>query len=287
MICVEQIMEKELITITPNDSVKLAIDLMDKHKIGGLPVLENRQLVGIITSRDVRRAHPNRLVVDAMSGEVIVALPHFSLWYAKELMEQYNIERLVVTKDGYMAGLLTKAKLNAELGKHIDALTGLHKANYLYVKALESLQRGQEITIIFLDLDDFGNIDKQFGHVVGDSILCQTATVLKGVIQENIDYLCRYAGDEFAIVTIRSWQDVQYFAERIIAAFSLAEWPQGIKVKGSVGIVGGVRCFANSNDNRVYSVSDLINMASLASTTAKREKISIKVYGQVEVRSEF
>ncbi|SHK85552.1 GGDEF domain-containing protein [Desulforamulus aeronauticus] len=287
MICVEQIMETELITITPDDSVKLAIDLMDKYKVGGLPVLENRKPVGIITSRDVRRAHPNRLVVDAMSSEVIVALPHFSLWYAKELMEQHNIERLVVTKDGYMAGLITKAKLNAELGKHIDGLTGLHKANFLYVKALEFLQRVQEITIIFLDLDDFGNIDKQFGHVVGDSILCQTSRVLKGVIQENMDYLCRYAGDEFAIVTIRSWRDVQYFAERIINEFSLAEWPQGIKVRGSVGIAGGVRCFSNSNDSRAYSVSDLINMASLASTTAKREKISIVVHGQVEVRSEF
>lgn len=285
MICVEQIMEKELITITPDDSVKLAVDLMEKHKVGGLPVLENRQLVGIITSRDVRRAHPNRLVADAMSREVIVALPHFSLWHAKELMEQHNIERLAVTKDGCVVGLLTKADLIAELGKHIDGLTGLKRADFLYVKAVEFLQRVQEITIIFLDLDDFGNIDKQLGHVVGDSILCQTSKVLKGVTHENIDYLCRYAGDEFAIVTIRPWEDAQHLAQRIVEALSLEIWPQGIKVKGSVGVAGGVKWLTNSHNSKTYSVSDLINMASLASTTAKREKSSIVVCGQVELRS--
>lgn len=284
MICVEQIMEKELITITPDDSVKLAVDLMDKYKIGGLPVLENGQLVGIITSRDVRKAHLNRLVADAMSREVIVALPHFSLWHAKDLMEQHNIERLAVTKDGYIVGLLTKTNLITELGKHIDGLTGLNRADFLYVKALEFLQRGQEITIIFLDLDNFGYIDKQFGHVVGDSILCQTTKVLKGVIRENIDGLCRYGGDEFAIVTIRPWEDAQHFAQRIVEAIALEEWPQGIKVRGSVGVAGGVRWFSNSNDSRTYSISDLINMASLASTTAKREKTSVVVYGRVALR---
>lgn len=283
MICVEQIMAKELITITPCDSVGRAIDLMDKHKIGGLPVLESERLVGIITSRDVRRTHPNRLVADAMTRDVITVMPHFSLWQAKDLMDKHNIERLAVKNDNYLVGLLTKARLITEWGKYVDPLTELNKAEFLFDKARDFLQKGEKITVIFFDLDDFGSIDKLFGHVVGDSILLQTAKVLKSVTQENTDYLCRYGGDEFAIITNRPWEDARGLAQQIVNSIASEEWFQGIKVKGSVGVVGGQKKLHNSDENKPYSVSDLFNMASLASSKAKAEGRSIEVAGWFEL----
>ncbi|ABO49551.1 diguanylate cyclase [Desulforamulus reducens MI-1] len=283
MNCVEQIMIRELITISPFDSVGRVVNVMEKHKIGGLPVLENKRLVGIITSRDVRKAHPNRLVADAMSREVVTVMPQFSLWQAKELMENHCIERLVVLKEDYPVGLITKSGLITELGKYTDALTGLPRAEFLYDKALEFLRKGQEIAIIFLDLDDFGFIDKQFGHVVGDEILRQMAQVLKGTTQDKLDYLCRYAGDEFAIVTIRPWEDAQRLAQGIVEAISLEKWPQLINVKGSAGVVGSQIMCCHSINREADVISDLFNMASLASTKAKKEEGSIVIAGQVKL----
>ncbi|MCS7274079.1 MAG: CBS and ACT domain-containing protein [Candidatus Bipolaricaulota bacterium] len=52
---VEQIMVKaeDLITVSPDDPIERAAMLMRKHKVGGLPVVEGNQLVGIITESDI------------------------------------------------------------------------------------------------------------------------------------------------------------------------------------------------------------------------------------------
>ena len=47
---VGEIMTRELITVRPEDSVARVAEIMERTKIGGLPVVEGRRLVGIITS---------------------------------------------------------------------------------------------------------------------------------------------------------------------------------------------------------------------------------------------
>jgi acetoin utilization protein AcuB len=49
------LMIKESITVGPEDDVELAAQLIYKHKIGGMPVVDNGQLVGIITATDILR----------------------------------------------------------------------------------------------------------------------------------------------------------------------------------------------------------------------------------------
>ncbi|SHJ40453.1 diguanylate cyclase (GGDEF) domain-containing protein [Desulfofundulus thermosubterraneus DSM 16057] len=277
------IMHKNPVTIDPFESVGRAAALMNQLKIGGLPVVEGGRLVGIITSRDVRYSHPNRLVADAMSRNVVTVSPECSFWEAKETMESHGIERLVVVRDGRLLGVITKSRLYAEIGKHVDALTGLNRAEFLQHKAAELLQSGQEITVIFLDLDNFGAIDKEFGHVIGDEILQQVGKILKGVIAEGLDYLCRYAGDEFAVVTVRPLEEAKQLSWQMIKALADARWPQGIKVTASAGVAGGRRSRVRGEPNGTHNVRDLINLASLASTKAKREKRPVVVAGWVEL----
>ena len=52
-ILVRDVMIKEPVTISPEESMEDAARLIFKHKIGGLPVLENGKLVGVITSKDI------------------------------------------------------------------------------------------------------------------------------------------------------------------------------------------------------------------------------------------
>ncbi len=52
---VEKIMKKPVITVTPDTSIRDAANLMLTHKIGGLPVVDGDQLVGIITESDIFR----------------------------------------------------------------------------------------------------------------------------------------------------------------------------------------------------------------------------------------
>jgi CBS domain-containing protein len=52
---VMQIMTHEVVTVTPDTSIEVACELMLKHKIGGLPVVADGRLVGILTESDIFR----------------------------------------------------------------------------------------------------------------------------------------------------------------------------------------------------------------------------------------
>lgn len=58
---VDKIMTRNPLTVTPDTLVKDAARLMLEHKIGGLPVIENNQVVGIITESDIFRVMVQRL----------------------------------------------------------------------------------------------------------------------------------------------------------------------------------------------------------------------------------
>ncbi len=281
----KNIMSRKLYTIDPLTGVGRAAAIMERCGIGCLPVVDEGKLVGIITSRDIKKSHPNRLVADAMTKEVITVPPTVSIWEAKKLMEEYKIERLVVVDEKNIVGIITKAQIIAELSRYIDSLTGLNKAEVFYERARQLLKKGHEIAVIFLDIDNFGLINKEYGHVYGDSVLRRIAAILDRLIDKKRDILCRYAGDEFAVVSTRSLKDAERFALQVVTAFANEKWPDGIKVSVSAGVAGGRRSgLRNLNEDSSYIVKNLINLASLASTKAKKLKKPVVVVDAVEFK---
>lgn len=114
---IRDIMIKKGITVTPFQSVDYAIQKMQRHKIGGLPVVENRKLVGIITSRDVRDQNPNRLVCDVMTKEVIAGREDMTILEGLILMRKNKIERLPIVDSIHnkLVGLITKRDILSKL----------------------------------------------------------------------------------------------------------------------------------------------------------------------------
>ena len=100
------------VTIEPDQPLADALDLMTKHHISGIPVLERgtRKLVGILTNRDVRFAENTRQPVrELMTREGLVTVNEgVGLDEAKRLLHQHRIERLIVVDDAYRCiGLIT------------------------------------------------------------------------------------------------------------------------------------------------------------------------------------
>jgi IMP dehydrogenase len=97
------------ITITPNESISDALDLMQSNRISGIPVVEDEKLVGIITNRDLRfETNMDKRVGELMTKELVTVKENFPMDEAKSLMHAHRIEKLLVVDDnGGLVGLIT------------------------------------------------------------------------------------------------------------------------------------------------------------------------------------
>jgi IMP dehydrogenase len=102
------------LTITPEQTLGDALDMMRTHNISGIPVVEKpgsapQKLVGILTNRDVRFASDlEQKVADLMTREVVTVRDGAAPDEARRLLHEHRIEKLlVVNSDGACIGLIT------------------------------------------------------------------------------------------------------------------------------------------------------------------------------------
>jgi IMP dehydrogenase len=97
------------VTISPQATLKDLKDLMKRHRISGIPVVDGDKLVGIVTNRDVRFAEdPNEKVGALMTRELVTVREGASEAEARTLLHKHRIERLIVTDAaGRCVGLIT------------------------------------------------------------------------------------------------------------------------------------------------------------------------------------
>ncbi|MDH5669161.1 MAG: IMP dehydrogenase [Nitrospira sp.] len=98
------------VTISPDQTIRDAHDLMAKYRISGIPVTKGRKLVGILTNRDLRfESRMDLKVSQVMRGEKLVTAPEgTSLEKAREILHEHRIEKLpVVNKQYELKGLIT------------------------------------------------------------------------------------------------------------------------------------------------------------------------------------
>jgi diguanylate cyclase (GGDEF)-like protein/PAS domain S-box-containing protein len=84
-----------------------------------------------------------------------------------------------------------------------DPLTNCYNRRYFMVLAEHELQRAtryqRPLSLIFLDIDHFKKFNDQYGHQIGDYVLCSLVNLCKKHLR-NIDILSRYGGEEFVIL---------------------------------------------------------------------------------------
>ena len=98
------------ITIEPGQKVRDALDLMNRYRISGVPVVKNRKLVGILTNRDLRfESNLDQPVSKVMTKNRLVTVKSsISLEESKKLLHEHRIEKLLVVDDEYnLKGLIT------------------------------------------------------------------------------------------------------------------------------------------------------------------------------------
>jgi diguanylate cyclase (GGDEF)-like protein len=102
----------------------------------------------------------------------------------------------------------------------IDPLTKVYNRGYLKDVLVAEINRcrrnKQPLTVMMLDIDYFKMLNDDYGHLYGDSVLEQVADALKHAAQRAGDYVFRYGGEEFCIVTTGlDREESAQFAEKL------------------------------------------------------------------------
>ena len=98
------------VTVSQDQRVSEVQAIMRNYKISGLPVLDGKKLVGIVTNRDLRFVTDGNLLVrDVMTSKnLVTAKVGITLEESKGLLHQHRIEKLlVVDEEGHLKGLIT------------------------------------------------------------------------------------------------------------------------------------------------------------------------------------
>jgi diguanylate cyclase (GGDEF)-like protein len=271
---VREVIRRAPVWVNPDHTNESAVVLMRGHNIGGLPVLEGNDIVGMVLYSHLLGADPNAFVRDVMMTGVPSVSPDVSVREAADLMARAAIGRLPVARAGKLIGVITDGDLLPELGRSFDPLTELPWTDTLREWAIGHLKRGMEISLLFFDLDDFGQFNKQFGHVVGDEVLIAVTDVLRDNTDPEVDTLCRYGGDEFCIATVRTAEEATQLGEKISRRVEEIRLPsvQDQVITCCVGQSGGKRTREREHTHFDATLNNLINLASRDCLSRKRYK---------------
>jgi len=113
---------------------------------------------------------------------------------------------------------VTKGRRHLEQLRHeleVDGLTGLLNRRGLERQVAEWERAGETTQLAFLDLNGFKEVNDTYGHAVGDILLQQVASRLRGLTRPS-DLVARLGGDEFVVVTA---PDRELSAEELVARF--------------------------------------------------------------------
>jgi diguanylate cyclase (GGDEF)-like protein len=136
----------------------------------------------------------------------------------------------------------------------LDPLTGLGN-RHMMTSAVELA--GDDLSVVFVDVDEFKQVNDRYSHAVGDEVLRRIAVILRTHCRSD-DVPVRYGGDEFVILVFGGGAAAEGVAARLHDAVRKAPWWQvarGLKVTVSVG-VGWARTRAAINWPRTSCCGD-------------------------------
>jgi diguanylate cyclase (GGDEF)-like protein len=160
-----------------------------------------------------------------------------------------------------------KVEANTEYLAHHDVLTGLPnrlaftlRLNHL----LGNRSKRRNFALLFVDVDDFKDVNDTLGHLAGDMLLVTIAQRLRGTVREE-DLVARLGGDEFAILQMmpRDRTDTLALAQRLVDAINQPFDLEGRRISSSISLGIAVE------DDETLDAEHLFRNADMALYRAK------------------
>ena len=112
------------VTMSPENRIRDAMEMMTRYKISGVPITRNGKLVGILTNRDLRfETRLDLPISDVMTKEHLITVPvGTTLEQARQILHRHRVEKLLVVDDQYMLkGLITVKDIQKKIKYPIAA----------------------------------------------------------------------------------------------------------------------------------------------------------------------
>ncbi len=151
---------------------------------------------------------------------------------------------------------------------YLDGLTGIFNRRFFELRISEEVERarryGTGMAVIMADIDQFKRLNDEFGHLLGDEVLRQVSSLFHQQVRK-IDVVCRYGGEEFAILlTQTTAQQAFTIAEKLRRQVENFQFPG---VPRSITISAGVAAFPTHGRSR----DEIVRAADNGLYTAKQE----------------
>jgi diguanylate cyclase (GGDEF)-like protein len=150
----------------------------------------------------------------------------------------HDMQREII---GHLSELNESRKVLDHLARH-DTLTGLPNRRMFFDRLehaiANSRRSGKQLAVLYIDLDQFKEINDTLGHGVGDAVLASVASLMKSAVRE-VDTVARLGGDEFVILldTIDDPQHVTGIIRKLHDLFQRPIRIEGheLQVQASIG----------------------------------------------------
>lgn len=166
------------------------------------------------------------------------------VWILDDVLK--NTRNHLVSTVADMLGLvISNFRLKSDLHQQsiIDELTGIYNRRHFEMRLAEETSRANryesQLALIIFDIDKFKDINDNFGHLAGDSVLNQIGDALQHLCRKS-DVLCRYGGDEFVVLLPET--DLDHAAikaqllRELIASYSFESDSVKLQITISIGV---------------------------------------------------
>jgi diguanylate cyclase (GGDEF)-like protein len=119
--------------------------------------------------------------------------------------DRIAIAHRIAMRAGERLGVI-RAFTTSELQAATDPLTGLLNRRRAIARTTELTRRGEQLTVLYLDLDHFKDVNDTHGHEAGDLVIRQFSKILRDASRAN-DLVVRWGGEEFVVILIDAHAD--------------------------------------------------------------------------------
>ncbi len=150
---------------------------------------------------------------------------------------------------------------------YLDGLTGIFNRRFFELRIMEEIERARRcesgLAVVIADIDQFKKLNDEFGHLLGDEVLRQVSSLFHQQLRK-IDVVCRYGGEEFAILLTNT--NAQHALGVVEKLRRLVEGWQFPGVPRTVTISAGIAAFPEHGTTR----DELIRAADIGLYAAKQ-----------------